>query len=264
MRQKITFILCIFICAFVLIAGSGYSSINEIILAYGFNATDFAPQYITLMSFWYLPLFLFHILYGTYIYKHFCSASVYFFSRKNHRGKWFIIEASKLYLYALVYLILMLLFSIGMEALWGKITFDHFTFILASYYLMIHSLFLFVTTLAINLLAILFSSNVALILIEGICILGMGLYTFQGQYPGEIYVLNHSWIIKFNPISHLVLKIHSSGIEGVDRLIHTVDINLDLNMSLLLYLITAIVVIYVGCIVVKKYDFVAEQRTEGE
>lgn len=264
MKQYLKLFICASICAFVLTAGKGTESISNLILAYGFESVQILAPYITEMTFWYMPLLLFQILYGTFIYRHFCTAGVYFFSRKNKRVRWFLIEAAKLYLYAFAYLLIMLLCSIGMMSVLKKTVYDRGTFLLAVYYLLIHSLFLFVTTLVINLLAILFSSLAAFVITEGICMLEIGFFVFQGEYPGEAYVLSHPWMIHCNPVSHLILWLHESRIEAVDRLIHREDIGLDLNHSVLLYLVIAILLLCAGCVIVKKYDFVGEQRTEGE
>ena len=58
---------------------------SEILLANTMSGVEFYPQYISTFSFEYIPIFVFQILFATNIYKHFCSASIYFFSRNANR-----------------------------------------------------------------------------------------------------------------------------------------------------------------------------------
>ena len=74
-----------------------YVSLSKIILSNAFNGVDFYPQYISMFTLSYSPLFVFQVIFATYIYKHFCSASIYFFSRNANRINWFLREVVKIY-----------------------------------------------------------------------------------------------------------------------------------------------------------------------
>ena len=42
------------------------------------------PTYLSHITFLYGSMVFFEIFFGTYIYRHFCTANYYFFSRKTH------------------------------------------------------------------------------------------------------------------------------------------------------------------------------------
>lgn len=71
---------------------------SEILLANTMSGVEFYPQYISTFSFEYIPIFVFQILFATNIYKHFCSASIYFFSRNANRIKWYLKEVTNIYI----------------------------------------------------------------------------------------------------------------------------------------------------------------------
>ena len=86
----------------------------------------------------FLPLLLFQILYGTMIYRHFCTASVYFFSRKTNRIQWFLPECGKLFLHAMLYSAVLVLSGLGTVAVFGKLNWDEGALPLLAYFLIIY------------------------------------------------------------------------------------------------------------------------------
>lgn len=256
-------------CGIFFLAGElvshGSCDMTTVILHLGFEGIDYQPPQMVRMIFRYMPLLLFQILYSTYIYRHFCSGGLYFFSRNQNRIKWYVTESIKLYGYTVAYLVLMVITGITAAGVFVHVEFERISLIVAGYYLLIHSLFLFVATMAINLLAILFSSNIAFIAVEGLCMLEMCIYTGMGEYLEENFILNHPWLFKLNPIVHLILPLHSSVILDVDALININDMQFDLNASVILYFFTSLIVLYAGCRIVKNYEFVmSEPKMEGK
>ena len=84
-----------------------------VLLETAFQRVPLDPEGITELLPRYLPLLLFQIFYGTMIYRHFCTASVYFSSRKTNRVKWFLPECAKLWFYAIAYSAVLLFSAIG-------------------------------------------------------------------------------------------------------------------------------------------------------
>lgn len=71
----------------ILCLETGFLSIKEtelsqIVMANSYAGIECYPAYIGQFTFRYIPLFVFQIIFSTYIYKHFCSGSIYFF-REN-------------------------------------------------------------------------------------------------------------------------------------------------------------------------------------
>jgi hypothetical protein len=262
------FLLCGAICGILLTtAGNvnrGVCDVNSMIMAFGFADVDYYPQYIVDLFFWYMPLMIFQIFYGTYIFRRFCCAGIYFFTRKNNRILWFIKEALKLYMCVLVYIIIMLVAGIIISGIFVPVVWDVNSFVLAMYYIGIHSLFLFATTIALNIISIISSGNVAFIVVEGMCILCGTLYTFMGNYLGEEYIYSHIWLIKANPIAHLIMSVHSSNITNINSIINYKGLCFDLNYSVVLYAVISFMILLSGCAVVKNYDFsTSDKKLEG-
>ena len=94
-----------FFCVFNYAKNGMAQTLADIVMLFGFSSADCQLNQIMEGTYWYMPLFLFQIFYGSYIYRHFCSASIYFFSRCCSRTRWFLKEALTLYLFAVVYLL---------------------------------------------------------------------------------------------------------------------------------------------------------------
>lgn len=271
MKYYIRFLwMAVFCGAFCIFSSTKYNPnptilFSDIIMLTGFEYADFYPQYIPIITYWYLPLLIFQIFYGTYIYRHFCSASVYFFSRHCSRTLWFLKETGVLYLFGLAYLIVMILSGAFITNFFSSVSADTTSWILACYYLLIHSLFLLVTTLGINILAIVFTSNVGFIVTEGIILFSMVSFALLGEYfiPQDALIDKYTWLFKINPFAHLVLSMHSSRISSVDRIINTRAISFDLNLSVLVFLIAAIIVTACGCMVVNNHNFIESNKETG-
>ena len=229
----------------------------------------------------FLPLLLFQILYGTMIYRHFCTASVYFFSRKTNRIQWFLPECGKLFLHAVLYSAVLVLSGLGTVAVFGKLKWDEGALPLLAYFLIIYSLFLFFTTLAVNVLSILMTGSGAFIVVEVICLVNIAVYAVLdplsrklAKYeppayfvPGQEvpnFLQDWMWAIRPDFIANLNLSLHSKGIGVPEGLINIQKLSFSLNWSVLYFLALSLIVIVSGCLVVQKHSFIqANQETGG-
>lgn len=257
--------------AFGIIGVIGYMNsdsttyLSDIILTWGFNSADYYMANILPIIEKYIPLILFQVIYGTYIYRRFCSASVYFFSRHCNRTIWFLKETLKVYLLGVAYLILLVLSGALFTSFFSSFKIDSVSIPLGIYYILIYSLFLLVTTLGINIFSILFTSDVAFVIVEGINLFAIAIFTILGHYfiTQDELIDKYIWMIKGNPFSHLVLKLHSSKIESLNNIINEKGISFDLNFSVFYFFIVAILVIGFGCIVVNRHNFIESNKETG-
>lgn len=239
-------------------------SLTNIVFAMGFGEVIYYPNQISDVMYWYVPLLLFHIFYGTFLYRHFCSASVYYFSRTGNRLEWYIGETVKLFCLCVLYLTVMLVTGIGMVVCFMRLEYKTESFYLLFYYLLLFSLFLFVSTLSINVLSVLWNSAVAFCLVEGIYTLGISVYLSMGLWTDSTYLKEHMAWLRMNPFAHLVFSVHSSKIGAINQIINEDKFIFDLNESVALYLIAAVIVIISGGIIVKKHDFILlDKEREG-
>lgn len=259
-------VFCGFFCIFGYMKNSTECLFSDIILYLGFYEVDYYPQYIPAITYWYMPLMLYQIFFGTYIYRHFCSASIYFFSRNCSRTKWFIKESGKLYLFGTAYLILMIISGTLITSIFVPVIYDSLAFPILIYYILIYSVFLFVSAISINILAILFGSNTGFIIVESIYIFGMAVFVLMGIYffPDEAPVNEGAWLLKINPFAHLVFPMHSSRFSDIDSKINLRNIDFDLNESLAVYLAAAVIFISLGCVIVNRHNFISTNQGEGE
>ncbi len=279
MRYYVKFLL--FAVLWGVFSGFGISlrsdsvSFAFIILKFGFVGLGYSISSIATFVEWYFPLIMFQILWGTYIYRHFCSASVYYFSRCSQRRAWFLKEACYLYLYVLAYLVTLLFVGTWAVGVSEPIHYDKEALPLLAYYLLIHSLWLYFTTLLINVLSIKFERSEGGFLVIGslqvLCVAAF--FTYQQLFErfaeisadtGEI-VLDGSVAMQviINPLSHLVLSWHSSSVQSIDKWINEFNIAFDLNLSVGLFVAASILAIWTGCRIVSNQDIIVTDKEMG-
>lgn len=269
MKYYLKYLLLAVFCGFFCILGCTRNSsgilLSELLLIPAFNNVDYYFQYIPEITNGYIPLLLFQLFYGTYIYRHFCCAGIYYFSRNCNRIRWFIKESLCLYVFAVGYLVTFLVSGVIATAFFVEITVDAVSVYLFLYYILIYSFFLWFTTLAVNLFAILFTSNSGFVMVESFIFLCMGIYTMNGEFfiPDNEPLRSYQWLIKMNPFSHLQIGIHSSKIKALNSLIHQKDISFDLNESVLLFAVLSVVMVAISCLVVQYHDFIDINKEAG-
>lgn len=234
--------------------------LSDIVIFFGFS--DVAPLISLLLELTLklFPFFLFLILFGTYIYQHFCTASIYYFTRRHNRVNWFFKECVKLYGLSLMYPLIMVLSGTALASMTNTIITDQASFILLLYYVLIHSLWLFLTALFMNIIAIKRDSSFGFIVIVSLqmafvtlLLLWDNLWSLEPETPN---LALHGFLLQFNPISHLILSWHSSSILEVHARINDLNINFNLNTSLITFFIMSIIAIGIGSIVVKKQEWI--------
>lgn len=237
--------------------------LSEIAQYPAFLSADCRPEFLINITHWFMPLLVFQMIYGVYIYRHFCSASIYFFSRNINRKKWFLKESVKLYFCSLLYLLCMIATGILVKSFVYELVWDMEGIIIIIYYLAIHSFYLFAATLAINILSIKFNSSIGFVSVMSVNIFGISLYSILGNLISEeLLYTQYAWLFKVNPFAHLVFRVHSSKVESVDRIINKVNIDFDLNYSFLLFFVIAIALVVIGCIMCEKHEFIVLNKEE--
>lgn len=206
------------------------------------------PTYLNHITFLYAPMLFFEIFFGMYIYRHFCTANYYFFSRKNNRVKWFLCECIKLYGYALIY-ILSTILGAGIFAMCSKLVYyDALMWRECLYYVLIYASHLVAVTLLINVIAILTNSTIAFTIVELAVMTQIAVYSMSsklfGGETGEFKAL------KYNPFAYLVFWVQQEYNRYVQGIV--------------IYLVLVILVAMAGCIVVSRHDFIqSNNETEG-
>lgn len=212
--------------------------------------------------FWFIPLILFQIFYGTYIYRHFSSAGIYFFSRNINRTAWFLAEAMRLYVFSLAYSAITALSGILAAAFLGSVSFDGAVVIVTVYYLAIYSLYLFAVTLGINVLSVLMGSNFGFTGVAGFELMSIALFMLMGDIAAktESQAAILLMLLNINPYTHIVFSVHSSKNSQLKSIIETNGWNIDFNSSVLALVILSLIIVIVGCIAVNRCNFLVNDR----
>ncbi len=206
------------------------------------------------------PILFFQVWLGNYIYEHYCVASVYFFSRCTKRITWYLKEAGKLYLIALLYVMTLilgafLLANIGYHVLW-----DELAGIVLFYYVSIYSLWMFATTLLINVIGILWDSSKGFICVAGSQLVCTALYGVLSkwldfaEYTGE-GMEEQILVLKLLPISNLVLKWHSNHVDGTPILNNLLGFEYEFVHSVMGLFVVSCILVVCGAYIVKQSDF---------
>lgn len=196
-----------------------------------------------------LPGYIFCAFLGTEIYRHFCTASVYVFSRWPHRLIWYSKEVTVILMSVIVFQVLNIGTTLITTDCRYQIFYDLAGIGLLLYHLAIHSLWLFLTTLLVNLLAIFIGSDHAYLLVIGVQIGLISLMTFLKEDTLPI-------IRAINPISHLVIGWHSSRNILYSGVLKSTYPFLTLNNSLLLMTVGSVGITFLGAVIIKKHDLV--------
>lgn len=253
----------------------GSVSLTYLVVSFGLGAPGFQTTSLLNMTLDMLPLFLFQLLFGTFLYHHFCTASVYFFSRQPKRIGWFLGQAKNLFISAFLYTLTMITTGICTTALLYPIRWDRASILLLAYYLIIYTLWLFGTSLTINLVAIKVGSDVSYGMVGGLqLMLVSSLLFWENAFSSEevSQAIRSERLLQLNPISHLVLGWHSSFLSDVDGAIDqfqldvtfaSFQIDFDLNCSVLLFFLLSAVLLLVGCRIIQTQELIVNNMETG-
>lgn len=237
----------------------GTISLSELVLqlsgSRGSFALGFSYPELVLFAMKLFPAFVFEAYAGILLYRHFCTASTYVFSRYPHRGRWYAGEACRLGVTAGAFHALLLAAVIVTTACRYKLQADTTGLMLTAYHFMIHSLWAYIMAMTVNLAAIYLGSSTAYGLVIGgqmACIILLNVTDvlvrrFQAA-------LSYEKILSWNPIARLVLGWH--GREG--GLLHQ-----DLSISLLVFLLLGATVTAVLAVIIKRHDFLVTDAEAG-
>ncbi len=149
----------------------------------------------------YIPLLIIQIYFGISIYKNFCVASIYVFSRQNHRVKWAIIELFKLFIKIISFVFVYIFSALITVSLFPSVLLDAHTFKHTIIMTIILSLYSFEMIIFINLLAFYFESGVAFAIVQILNMISISVY-----FLSEDLHIEDSFIINYNVFYRLMVK----------------------------------------------------------
>ena len=167
----------------IIIAGpSNKILLSEIVLKLSFSEFGLSEgnaSYFGKIMLSFFPSVIFQVISGIELYRHFCTGSVYYFSRCINRKKWYLKETAHLYIDSAVYFIFLSLSFITVMEFSADI---HHNFreslCLYLYYIVIFSLWNYFFSLLLNLTALYFRSNGGFAISLGIQMFFISCYVF--------------------------------------------------------------------------------------
>ena len=237
----------------------GKTTLSEAILqlsgSRGNYVLGFSLSELAVFAMCLFPSFIFEAYAGIMLYRHFCTASIYVFSRYPHRVKWYMGEVFHLSVAVCGFNLILLATAVLTAAVRYELEIDRAGIVLIGYHFMIFSAWAYIMTLLINLLAIYLGSSAAYAsVVSGqlVCIVLLNLMDLLVRYYDG--GLSYEKLLVWNPIAHLVLGWHDSSMGIVDPTLTLSYMQLGLNVSLILFLLLAIVTTFVGVFIIKRHD----------
>lgn len=229
------------------------------------GAFPLTPAFKDLISFTIrmLPDYMFELYIGIELYRHFCTASVYVFSRTPNRSRWYIREVLEVAVAVFGYQIIKIFAAMSVTFLRYQIEPDHFGFFLLVFHIIVYSLWVFNVSLLINLISIKYGSNNAFIWIVGIQILMTALLELVQIFESNLTLTKI--FLNVNPIAHLVVGWHTGTIKELKNSLEVTYIRLDFKVTLVTMLAISIFSVIVGMYLVSQHEFlILNANEEGD
>lgn len=210
------------------------------------------------------PILIYLIVFGTDIYRHFCTASTYVFTRCENRSKWCIKEMWRLFFNTLLYVVLVPAIAMLIASIKNKVVIDKPSLILYLYYVAIYTMFLFGMALFINVMSIKIGTvrSYGIVVAVIMCLIVM-LCLWISVFPLESekmlsydLIIANGELLKYDLFSHLILFWHSSTMDTLNSRINLFGINYDLSISLKCSIVFAVIMIIIGYVIIKEIDFI--------
>ena len=240
---------------------------SDIILKYAFSNHSFLYTDIIYICIEMIPYFTFMFIFGTYIYEHFNIASVYYFSRCSRRVRWLCKEMFKLFIITLIFVTLMPIAGIGLAAAGNHILFDVESLWIYFYFIIIYSFWLFGFTLIINIISIRKGSLTGFSIVTGVLLVFIALFALWNNE--SVFSLNlienpdlmrNTKFLMLNFAAHLILPWHSSTNIMINNRINYLGLDFDLNISVVLFIVIAMISVLISIVFVKKQDLIILTR----
>lgn len=204
-----------------------------------------------------MPNYIIILLLGNKLYGHFCTASIYVFSRCPDRMKWYRKELLQLIKTVCLFELLFLSTTIIVSVLRYRVIFSVGGFILLAYHALIFTLWNFALVLLVNLLAINIGSSAAftvVMVVQMACTAALGIINILTKMQIKQDIIDaFLWL---NPVAHTVLGWHRSTLSGAEST--NSRYSLSLVTSLWIPILAGIVIVVMGGLLIQKKDLLAE------
>ena len=196
------------------------------------------------------------------MYRQFCVASVYVFSRTTNRVKWYFTELWGLCKGLLVLQVFLQSAILLVAVLRWDVVWTTEGWILLGVHVLLFTLWTFAMAIGVNLLALVWGSSTGFLVVFALqsamlAALCMG----QGVEPPSPLL---DWLMLLDPVTRLVLGWQSGGIFGLEGVLPAAYGHvLNLSGSLLLVAMMTAAVVVLGLVVIQKKDILVSNLETG-
>ena len=271
-HRKILFLLVMGVCCGVLLSFSyinphnGQITLSELILQLSGSRGEFPlgvsslPELLSLSS-KLLPSFLFELYIGTNLYQHFCTASIYVFSRTPNRVTWYVKECISIAYFTLVYQLFLIMVSVIVTCCRYNVIWTASGWCILAIHVIVYSLWTFSMTLLVNILAIVFDSGNAF---AGVIVTQLVFVTCirlldSLKNNGMIF----SIVLNLNPIAHLIVGWQYSSVSWLNEAIHEPWNSMPLSVTIFYLIVIAVFVFIIGGKYVDTCDLIISDLEFG-
>lgn len=236
-------------------------TLSDLVLQLSGSRGDFSMQcnLVELIGFMLrmMPNYIIILLWGNKLYSHFCTASIYVFSRCPDRIKWYRKALLPLIKTICIFEVLFLNTIIVVAALRYEVIFSVGGFVLLGCHFLIFILWNFALVLLVNVIAIKVGSSTAFTLVmvaQMTCTAALSTINILTHMKAAQAVIDI--LLWINPIAHTVLGWHRSPLLTTELINSRYSLNL--TASILLHALFCIITVVIGGLLILKKDLLAE------
>lgn len=209
-----------------------------------------------------LPFFLYQFYGGIQLYRQFCVASVYVFSRTTNRVKWYFTELWGMCKGLLVLQVFLQETTLVVAALRWNVVWTAEGWILLGIHVLLFTLWTFTMALGVNLLALIWGSSTGFLVVFALQAGMLAVLCTGAKLESTDPTLAR--LLFLDPVSRLVLGWQSGGVFGLEGVLpaeygHV----LTLSGSLLLVALMTTAVVILGLVVIEKKDILVSNLETG-
>lgn len=210
------------------------------------------------------PNYIFIMIFGTHLYNHFCTASVYVFTRQANRLVWYRKEVFQLLPYTFGFQVITAVSVVLITCCRYEVIWNPAGFLLLLLHVVLHSFWVFSLTLIMNLVAMKLGSNIAFLVVAAMqmaCITLIGMMHIMERSTESMHVLNA--MILINPITRIIIGWHGSSNPMLSDALYSKYHVLFFSHSLVTLGIISLLAVALGGYVIKKHDLLVNDTELG-
>lgn len=209
-----------------------------------------------------LPFFLYQFYGGIQLYRQFCVASVYVFSRTTNWVKWYFTELWGMCKGLLVLQVFLQSTTLLVAALRWNVVWTGEGWLLLGIHVLLFTLWTFTMALGVNLLALIWGSSTGFLAVFALQAGMLAALCTGAKLESADPTLAR--LLVLDPISRLVLGWQSGGAFGFRGALPAVYSHvLTLSGSLLLLALMTVAVVILGLVVIEKKDILVSNLETG-